>query len=1019
MSSAARTLLLLACFFLSGLAALVYQTAWTRELSFVFGTSELAVATVLAAYMGGLAAGAAVAGRLVARLRRPLLAYGVLELGIALAALAVPLAIRGSRVLYVLAFGGRGSPPSEGGLPSALFFLAASFAILLVPTALMGATLPLLARHAVRSEREIGSRIGALYATNTFGAVVGTVLAAFLLLPALGLRSTVLVAVALNAVVFTAAALLARVSPLPPPAAAGAQPPTGGRRILPLIAVSGMVSFTYEVLWVRLLTHLLGGSVYAFGTMLSAFLIGIALGSALATRWARTRETAARAFAAAQLGTAALSLLAYTLVDRLPALAVRLDADGDARLAVDAALASLTLLPAALCIGATFPLAVRLAAASAEDAAAASARVYAWNTLGAIVGAVGSGFFLLPALGFEGTLALALAVNLGLAVASATLAPPRARGLAAVAALGLLALAVARPAPPWALLRTDPFSRQPAPASESVAFYEVGRSATVLLLEDPFDRFKLRTNGLPEAGIPPSGTLRAAYALSHWMSLLPVLARPELASMLVVGLGGGLLLEAVPPSVRTLDVIELEPAVIAANRTVADRRARDPLADPRLRLHVNDARGALLLMDGGIDAIVSQPSHPWTAGASHLYTREFFELVRERLAPDGVFLQWMSTVFVDEPLLRSLVATLTGVFPHVQIYQPGGQDALLFLASRAPLDVVGDGPRALVAAPELFRAHGFATREDLLAPLLLDDAGARRFAAGAPIVSDDRNLLQMRAPSIRRGLDASAVRLLFSAAESDVALPADVDPVRLARLLLRQGDPGRAERIARASEDPAQRAAIRALVALSRSDPSVFGLLDEALRLDPGNAEARAVLLRARRSALLDGASPESIGVLEPTPVEVSLIEAWRREHRGEWPALRALDADLASIEAGAPLFAEATRSRVAWRLAANDPVLAREACDLLDLSLASGSGPADVALHARAALAAGEPPRALATLAYLQSLLAALPPGPRVRLARDALGVLDALPAEDARSPGASELRAQFGALAGGGGPG
>jgi hypothetical protein len=422
-------------------------------------------------------------------------------------------------------------------------------------------------------------------------------------------------------------------------------------------------------------------------------------------------------------------------------------------------------------------------------------------------------------------------------------------------------------------------------------------------------------------------------------------------------------------------------------------------------------------MDGGIDAIVSQPSHPWTAGASHLYTREFFELVRERLAPDGVFLQWMSTVFVDEALLRSLVATLTDVFPYVQVYQPGGLDALLFLASRAPLDLVRDGPRALAAAPELFRAHGFATREDLLAPLVLDDAGARRFGAGAPIVRDDRNLLQMRAPSIRRGLDAPAVRSLFSAADPGVALPEGVDPVRLVRLLLRQGDRGRVERIARASEDPAQRAAIRALVALSWSDPGVFGRLEEALRLDPESADVRAVLLRARRTALVGGASPESIGLPEPTtPAEASLIEAWRREQRGEWPALRALDADLASFEPGAPLFAEATRSRVAWRLAANDPALAREACDLLDLSLANGSGPGDVALHARAALAAGEPPRALATLAYLQSLLGALPAGPRVRLALDALGVLDALPAEDARAPGARELHAQLRALADGG---
>src|SRR5690606_1136839 len=218
------------------------------------------------------ALGAGLAARFVGRVRRPLLVYGLLELGIALAALAVPLAIQASRGLYVLAFGARGSPPSEGGLPSALFFLAASFAILLLPTALMGATLPLLARHAVREEREIGTRVGGLYAVNTLGAVLGTVLGAFVLLPALGLRGTVWVAVACNAAVFVAAAALARLAPLAPaaaPRAAGAAPAAaarGDRRVLALIALSGVASFAYEGLWTRLLTHVLGGSVYAFGT---------------------------------------------------------------------------------------------------------------------------------------------------------------------------------------------------------------------------------------------------------------------------------------------------------------------------------------------------------------------------------------------------------------------------------------------------------------------------------------------------------------------------------------------------------------------------------------------------------------------------------------------------------------------------------------------------------------------------------------------------------------------------------
>ena len=211
-----RFVLLLACFFLSGFAALVYQTAWTRELSFVFGTSALAVAAVLAAYMGGLALGAAAAARFAKRLRRPVLVYGVLELAIAVCALLVPWGIRGVNAVYVVLLGGGSALPEGGSTAATLLQLAGAFAVLLPPTAFMGATLPLLARHAVHREEEIGSRVGVLYAVNTAGAVAGTLCAAFWLMPELGLRRTVWAGAALNAVVFGLAVRLARRATLPP-----------------------------------------------------------------------------------------------------------------------------------------------------------------------------------------------------------------------------------------------------------------------------------------------------------------------------------------------------------------------------------------------------------------------------------------------------------------------------------------------------------------------------------------------------------------------------------------------------------------------------------------------------------------------------------------------------------------------------------------------------------------------------------------------------------------------------------
>ena len=631
--------LVLLCFLLSGFAALLYETVWTRQFALVFGTSELAIATVLAAYMGGLAVGAAIAGRVAGQIRRPVLVYGVLELGIALAAVAVPHAIALSTVLARALFGGQPNPPDAAGLPLALFYLACSFLILLVPTALMGATLPLLARFAVRSDGEVGPRTATLYAVNTVGAVLGTVSAAFVLMPWLGLSGTVLVGAAANAAVFTAAVILARDGTIAgAPAAradAGRSVSIRDRRgvVLPLILLSGATSFTYELLWSRLLQHVLGSSTLAFATMLASFLAGIAIGSAVAVRLAARADRALLRFGVAEVGIAVLSVGVFLALDRLPDLATSMGQSAAPGRIGSAAMAVLVMLPAALCIGATFPLAVRALARGGDEAATAAARAYAWNTAGAIVGAIASGFFLIPLLGYVGIVTAAVVVNLLLALASGLASEPRSRPLAATAAVALLVLVVWRPPMPWRLVTTSPLTMRPADTPPTL--FRVGRSSTVGVTMGP-GIWMVTTNGLPEGQILPAGVYRRSM-LERWLGALPCLARPDARSMLVIGFGAGTALEAVSRTLERIDVIELEPEVLAVNRLMQRGRAVDPLSDPRVHVHLNDARGALVLTERRYDLIVSQPSHPWTAGASHLYTREFFALVRGRLAPGGAF----------------------------------------------------------------------------------------------------------------------------------------------------------------------------------------------------------------------------------------------------------------------------------------------------------------------------------------------------------------------------------------------
>jgi spermidine synthase len=995
-----RFALLLACFFLSGFAGLLYETAWSREFAFVFGTSELAVAAVLAAYMGGLAVGAAAAARLVPRLRRPVLAYGVLELSIALCALAVPTGIRALTALYVASFGHRAFLPDADALGAPLFQTLSAFAVLLPPTALMGATLPLLARHAVSRESQIGWRVGLLYAANTAGAIGGTLCAAFLLMPELGLRRTVFVGAGVNALVFAAAVALARGAPLPSRGSTRASAaPRGSGWVLPAVAVSGAVSFAYEVLWTRLLGHVLGASVQAFATMLASFLLGIALGSALAARIARTPGRAGAGFAVAQLGTACAAYASFGLADRLPELARALGA-GHAAALPSAFVAVSALLPLTLFVGASFPFAVRLLALRPEEAAVASARVYAASTLGAIAGALGAAFLLLPSLGFEGTLAVAVCANLALAALAGLRSRPRRPVLALGALVSALLLAAVPPAAPRTLLRSSPLL--PAPLEGRIAYVGVGRSASVLLL-DQGARWRLVSNGLPESTIDRPDAHPVVF-IGHWLGLLPGLARPDARDALVVGLGGGLALQALPASVRRIDVVELEEEIVAANRAIASVRARDPLSDPRVHLHRGDARGALQLCDARYDLVLSQPSHPWTSGASHLYTREFFSLVRSRLRPGGLFVQWIGTGLVDDALLRTLVATLREVFPHVEVYQPTPL-ALLFAASDAPVAVVAGSRRALRADPEHFARHGIHRPEDVAAVWALDDDGARAFAGSAPATTDDHNLVAMR--SFRLGgsaLDPTSLRRLLESHDPLVGPLTELDRLAVIRRLVAGGQLGRAAAVADGAQE-AHREAGRGWVALGRQRPrAALRHFARALDRDRSDPDALAGLV-ASRHALVGESASWSHHVAGPI---AAVVDGWRLEERGDWVGVSLLDAELSALRPGDALFEEAARLRARWRIAVGGAGPGAEALAIADALVVRGFRADDVLLRARAAVAAGREGAAWGALDHLAQHLPADVQGRA--LARRALRLADEIP----EVPAAGEVRARLAERAG-----
>jgi spermidine synthase len=958
---------LCACFALSGVAALVYQTAWTRQFAIVFGTSELAVATVLAAYMGGLALGALLAERFLPRVTRPVITYALLELGIALGAMfVVPFLLWAANFTLQALFGGQPSPPSSDHAATTLFYLISAFVALALPTTLMGATLPMLARYAVDEENHIGHRIGLLYAINTAGAVIGALITAFALLPELGLTHTIWFAAAINGLVFLlAAALGRRVSPPPAPKgyevaptplsrptdAPSPAPPPPVRAysfnrlpspswVLPLMLLGGAVAFFQEVLWARMLSHVVGSSIYAFGVMVASFLTGIAAGGGLGAALARNRERAATGLTVAFIVAAVAAAVAYLRLENLlpqqAGLMNNVQTFGFIHLPMNALFAGLLLLPMTLAIGMTYPLAVRVLARDADDAAPASARVYAWNTVGAIVGSLAAGFVLIPALRYEGAVQVAVIASAVLGLIALWVLVPLNRVVSAVVSVAVLtACGFFAPQPPMKLLVTSPLN---VGTKGRVLYYDVGRSAGVVLLAQD-GGLALRTNGLPEALMDSPGSI-PRFSGEFWLSPLAVIARPQTSDMLIIGFGGGVVVEGVPPSVRHIDVIELEPKVIEANRSASPLRRRDPLTDPRVNIVLNDARGAMRLTNRRYDAIISQPSHPWTAGASHLYTREFMQLAHDHLTPNGVFVQWMNVIFMDESLLRSLTATLLSVYGEVRVYRPD-PNTIVFLASDKPLNLetqLAETGMPLRAAPLHYSRFGINVTEDLVAALVLDAEGARRMAAGAPLITDNDNRIAT-SDVYEKGLGMNG--------DTSGRILAPMDPLQrpdsfiyaaplrdqlsfqyIARrnsvfMLL---DPSLADRVGRMSQILGATAegeyARMTYYRMRRDQQRAVELLKIAIDEFPRDESLRADYLRASLALLArDAAAPEVNEIAARlTGAGIPLLSAARNAAKSEWRDVARADALLAEVPWTDPWYPEAIELRINWRTRVTNP---------------------------------------------------------------------------------------------------
>jgi spermidine synthase len=948
-----RDLPLAVCLLLSGAAGLVLQVAWADRLALVLGAAEVAIVGVVAATMGGLALGAWLGGRVRRRLD-PGLGYATAEVATGIGALLVPWLTRG--VVAVEEAVGASSWSVSDSAASPFwhgFEIVAAMAVLALPTVAMGAALPLLA-PAVAGDG--GRRLGMLYACNTLGAAGGALLAGWVLLPRLGQVSTEVAAAAMHFVAGMGGWLCLGGRSVE--VEVQERGPSAPRMLVVALAIGSVGSFVLEILWSRLLAHLLGSALDGFATMLATFLLGLALGAAVAG----ALRSASRALVVVEVAAAVVGLAAFVALDELGG---RL-APGAVAASSRVALAVGLLLPTTVLVGATVPLGLRVAAAAGASGRRAAGQILAASTLGAVVGSFLASFVVLPWGGFAGGARVAA----GAAVLAAGLCAwrfDRRLGWLPPAAAAALLLPLPRQE---ALVRRIAYGAFGTEAGPIVSL-ESGRSATVLVVDRGVG-WRIATNGLPESLVSPPGVRLGRLPTAFALGALPSAVRSDVRSLFMVGFGGGVALEHVPATVTTIRVAEIEPAVLAANRLLAPLRGRDPLADPRLDVVLADARAVLRREDRVYDAVVSQPSHPWTAAGAHLYSVGFFELVRERLAPRGVFVQWMGLGFVDAELLRSIAASLRVVFPEVVMVQLDA-GSVLFLGSAAPLEFGSDPePRAWWAEVGVLGAR------DLADSVVLGGAGLDRFAAGAPTLEEDRNILRFRSAGLDPGERLDAASLANATAAYDTFQPDAEVPPRLRRLLDR-GLRARARALARAlsAQLPAGREA-QEVVALLTGEVADRAA-GQAERVRAGSPELVAAWLRAHRGLATQGRRLEIEAALDLGPRAV--LEAWRSP-RPAGDQRRRLLAELEAVALDEPLGLVAALERA--RLLAHEPAQREVAAALARRALGSSAGSEALAVAAEIEIARGNTRAAASLLA--EAVRPGAPWPPALRRLRDQL---------------------------------
>jgi spermidine synthase len=727
-------------YFLSGASALIYEIIWSRMLGLIVGTAVTAWAAVLVAYMGGMALGSFFGGRVADQVKRPLSIFTLCEFGIGLFGISSPLIFHFVQQCCIIL-------PQQTGIQFVIAVTA-----LIFPTMLMGATFPLISR-AFMSDISLSRDLGVIYSTNILGAITGTLSVGFFLLPFAGMSASLFTAAVINFAVATGAMIFFRnyeggtgntvqlkkkekplqVHPLP------------GWLFPSVLASSGFCVMAFEVLWSRALVFYLTSTTYSFTVVLSVVLTGLAVGGLAATVIAKKTRRPAAWIAALQIF---IGIYGFASLFFLPGLDFIIHLN-EARVTnvwlhwiiVRYVACFAVIFPAALCMGATYPLAIGASCRSITTAGRSIGALSSLNTIGGIAGSLVAAFLLIPVAGIQHSILIVAIINCtaGLAVMSLGMRISgiwTASGVFALLALCIFCFKSTGKHP--MIMYSHVLRKTNNPVS--IVSYKEDQSASVAVLESAGDR-KLNIDGFNAAGI-------YHYEYMHLLAHLPVLLSPSPDTVLVICFGTGTTcgVTSLYPKVERVDCAEISHAVIASAKYFSDVNY-NAVDNPKVRISIVDGRNHLLRTRRRYDAITLEPMNPYLASATNLYSADFYRLCRSRLSPHGVMAQWAPMHVLSPTEYRMLVASFASVFPHTSLWVLGAEGILIGTMDSLKINLDSLKQKMSPEAPMVDLAKiSLTDPARLLSCFIMDEQRVKEYVGKVPIITDNRHGLEFSSP---------------------------------------------------------------------------------------------------------------------------------------------------------------------------------------------------------------------------------------------------------------------------------